>query len=82
MEAILACLAIMIWHLYDVHLRPRKFPIDNMWITGLIDEEEFREEFPLHYRKIMADPELQKIFIRGEHREIAASRAVSASEPR
>ncbi len=66
MEAILACLAIMVWHLYEVHLRPRKFPIDNMWITGLIEEEEMREEFPLHYEKIMADPELQKAFLHEE----------------
>jgi cytochrome b subunit of formate dehydrogenase len=69
MEAILACLAIMVWHMYEVHLRPRKFPIDNLWITGLIDEEEMREEFPLHYKKIMADPELQKVYIQPEHGE-------------
>ena len=63
MEAILACLAIMIWHMYEVHLKPRKFPIDNLWLTGLIEEEEMQEEFALHYKKIMADPELQKVFI-------------------
>lgn len=65
MEAILACLAIMVWHLYEVHLRPHKFPIDNMWITGVINEEEMKEEYPLHYKKIMNDPELQKIYIKG-----------------
>ncbi len=64
MEAILACLAIIVWHLYEVHLRPHKFPIDNMWITGVIDEEEMKEEFPLHYKKIMADPQLKKIYIK------------------
>ena len=64
MEAILACLAIIVWHLYEVHLRPHKFPIDNMWITGVIDEEEMKEEYPLHYKKIMNDPELQKIYIK------------------
>ncbi len=64
MEAILACLAIMVWHLYEVHLRPHKFPIDNMWITGVIDEDEMKEEYPLHYKKIMNDPELQKIYIK------------------
>jgi cytochrome b subunit of formate dehydrogenase len=64
MEAILACLAIMVWHLYEVHLRPHKFPIDHMWLTGLIDEEEMKEEYPLHYSKIMNDPELQKVYIK------------------
>ena len=62
MEAILACLAIMVWHLYEVHLRPHKFPIDHMWLTGVIDEEEMKEEYPIHYKKIMNDPELQKIY--------------------
>jgi len=63
MEAILACLAIMVWHMYEVHLRPHKFPIDNMWLTGVIEEEEMKEEYPLHYRKIMSDPELQEIYL-------------------
>jgi cytochrome b subunit of formate dehydrogenase len=64
MEAILASLAIMIWHLYEVHLRPHKFPIDNMWLTGFIDEEEMKEEFPLHYKKIMKDPKLKEIYVK------------------
>ncbi len=63
MEAVLACLAIMVWHMYEVHLRPHKFPLDKMWLTGIISEEEMQEEFPLHYKKIMENPELQKIYI-------------------
>jgi cytochrome b subunit of formate dehydrogenase len=66
MEAILASLAIMIWHLYEIHLKPHKSPIDNVWITGVIDEEEMKEEYPLHYKKIMADPKLQEIYTRRE----------------
>jgi cytochrome b subunit of formate dehydrogenase len=69
MEAILACLAIMVWHMYEVHLRPRKFPIDNLWLTGLIEEEEMREEFALHYKKIMEDPELRKVYLVAKHEE-------------
>jgi len=64
MEAVLACLAIIVWHLYEVHLRPHKFPLDDLWLTGVIDEAEMKEEYPLHYRKIMKDPDLQKIYIR------------------
>lgn len=64
MEAILACLAVLVWHLYEVHLRPHKFPIDHMWFTGVIDAEEMKEEYPLHYKKIMNDPELKKIYIK------------------
>jgi cytochrome b subunit of formate dehydrogenase len=66
MEAILACLAIMIWHLYEIHFRPHKSPLDNTWLTGVIDEEEMKEEYALHYKKIMNDPELQKIYIKTE----------------
>ena len=73
MEAILACLAIMVWHMYEVHLRPRKFPIDNLWLTGLIEEEEMREDFPLHYKRIMEDPELQKVYLVPEHEDKDAS---------
>ena len=68
MEAILACLAIMVWHMYEVHLRPHKFPIDNVWITGVITEEEMKDEFPGHYLRIMADPELRKVYVRRKRR--------------
>lgn len=64
MEAVLACLAIIVWHMYEVHLRPHKFPIDNLWITGVIDEQEMKAEYPEHYRKIMGDDELRKIYIK------------------
>ena len=64
MEAILASLAIMIWHFYEIHFRPHKFPLDNLWITGLISEAEMKEEYGRHYKKIMNDPKLQKIYIR------------------
>jgi len=66
MEAILACLAIMIWHFYEIHLRPHKFPLDTMWLTGVINEAEMKAEYALHYKKIMNDPDLQKIFIKKE----------------
>jgi cytochrome b subunit of formate dehydrogenase len=66
MEAILACLAIMIWHFYEIHFRPHKSPLDKLWITGVISEEDMKEEYMLHYKKIMNDPELQKIFIKGD----------------
>lgn len=63
MEAVLACLAIMTWHLYEVHLRPHKHSFTDVWINGVIDEEEMKEEHPLHYEKIMSDPKLQEVYI-------------------
>ncbi len=69
MEAILACLAIMIWHLYDVLLKPHGFPMHKVWLTGIIDETTMKAEYPKHYDKIMSDSELQRIYIHGAHRE-------------
>lgn len=67
MEAVLACLAIMVWHMYEIHLKPHKSPLDTVWLTGVIDEEEMRKEHPLHYKKIMADETLEGIYVVREH---------------
>jgi len=50
-EALLAFLAIIIWHLYNVHLRPGIFPMNWAWITGKMPEEQLREEHPLEYER-------------------------------
>jgi hypothetical protein len=33
-EAVLACLAIVVWHLYMVIFDPEVYPIDTTWLTG------------------------------------------------
>jgi cytochrome b subunit of formate dehydrogenase len=52
-EAILAFLAIIIWHLYNVHLNPVVFPMSKVWIDGKITGHELRTLYPLEYRKIL-----------------------------
>ncbi len=52
MEAILASCAIMVWHFYEVHLKPGKFPMSNIWLDGKISEHELEEEHPLQYQQI------------------------------
>jgi len=52
MEAILASSAIMVWHFYEVHLKPGKFPMSTIWLDGLIAEHELEEEHPLQYQRI------------------------------
>jgi cytochrome b subunit of formate dehydrogenase len=52
MEAILASCAIMVWHFYEVHLKPGKFPMSTIWLDGMIPEHELEEEHPLEYQRI------------------------------
>jgi len=52
-EATLAFLAIIIWHMYHVHLRPGAFPMNRAWLTGRISREEMRRHHGLEYVKIL-----------------------------
>jgi len=58
-EAILAFLAVIIWHFYNVHLNPNVFPMSKVWITGRISLEELKENHPLEYEKLVADGEIR-----------------------
>lgn len=51
-EALLATLAIIIWHFYNVHFNPHKFPMNKVWITGRMSEEEMRHEHPLELEEV------------------------------
>jgi formate dehydrogenase subunit gamma len=52
-EALLATLAIVVWHFYNVHFNPDRFPGTLLWWHGKISEHEIREEHPLEYEEIM-----------------------------
>jgi len=52
-EAILAFLAIIIWHMYNVHLNPDVFPMSKVWLTGRITGKEMLEHHPLEYEEMM-----------------------------
>lgn len=49
-EALLAVLAILVWHLYHVHLRH----LNLSMFTGFLSEEEMREEHPIELANIKA----------------------------
>ena len=53
-EGLLATLAIIIWHFYNVHLNPENFPMNWTMFTGRISEEEMRRHHPLEYEELMA----------------------------
>jgi len=52
-EALLAFLAITCWHMYNVHLNPRCFPMSKVWYTGTLSREEMLEEHPLEFERII-----------------------------
>ena len=51
-EAILATLAIIIWHLYAVIFDPDAYPINWAWYDGKMSEEQYRHEHEFHYRDL------------------------------
>jgi cytochrome b subunit of formate dehydrogenase len=53
-EAMLAFLAIIIWHMYNVHLNPEVFPMSRIWLDGKITGHQLRTLHLLEYRKIEA----------------------------
>ena len=60
-EALLATLAIIIWHFYNVHFNPSRFPGSMVWFHGRMTEEEMEEEHPLELEEIKrAQAEAQK----------------------
>ncbi len=52
-EAMLAFLAVIIWHMYNVHLNPEVFPMSKVWLNGKITGKELRTLHPLEYKKIL-----------------------------
>jgi cytochrome b subunit of formate dehydrogenase len=45
-EAILATLAIVIWHLYSTVFNPHVYPMNTSWLTGKMPKEMFHHEHP------------------------------------
>jgi cytochrome b subunit of formate dehydrogenase len=52
-EAILAFLAILIWHMYSVHFAPHVFPMSKVWLTGKMSREQMIREHPLEYEEMI-----------------------------
>jgi formate dehydrogenase gamma subunit len=56
-EAWLATLAIIVWHLYMVLMRPGSYSSSWMWLTGKITQEEMIEEHPLEWERMQRETE-------------------------
>jgi cytochrome b subunit of formate dehydrogenase len=61
MEAILATLAIIVWHFYAVHWKPGQFPMSWVWIDGKMSAHHLKEEHPLQYERLVAEGKLAPV---------------------
>ena len=85
-EAILAISAIVVWHMYNVHVSPGRFHRFRTWIDGRITREEMIVGHPLEYERVTGraiDPEerarlVEQVGWPGMHESI--STAVSPHE--
>lgn len=53
-EALLAVLAVIIWHFYNAHFRPEVFPMDPAMFQGTIDLKRLRHEHRAEYERVTA----------------------------
>jgi len=58
-EAFLAVMTLFTVHFFNNHLRPSKFPLDTVMFTGSWDLEEFKEERPEEYERLVESGELE-----------------------
>ena len=56
-EAILASLAILVWHLYFVIYNPDVYPMNKAWFTGFLTREEMELEHPLELEEMEENEE-------------------------
>ena len=59
-EALLATGFIFTVHFFNTHFRPDRFPMDPVIFTGRVSLEEFKEDRPREYRRLMESGELEK----------------------
>ncbi len=51
-EAVLATLAIIVWHFYQVIFDPDVYPVNFAFIDGRVSEDFYKEEHELAYEKM------------------------------
>lgn len=51
-EGLLAFIIVVIWHLYEVHLSPRNFPMSMVWLTGKMPMKKAKEFHSLEYERL------------------------------
>ncbi len=59
-EAILATLAILIWHIYAVMFDPDVYPMNWSWLDGRMREEQYRHEHGAAWEEMKSAPPEEK----------------------
>jgi cytochrome b subunit of formate dehydrogenase len=68
-EALLAAGFIFVFHFFNSHFRPDKFPLDPVMFSGRVTEEEMRHEHPAQYDRLVAEGRLEDLAFRDEWQE-------------
>ncbi len=64
-EALLASLALLIWHMYWAHFNPDKFPMNRTFLTGTMTMDEMIEEHPAELERRVKLGEIPLIVLEG-----------------
>ncbi|WP_041356011.1 hypothetical protein [Melioribacter roseus] len=54
-EAILATLAILVWHWFFVIFHPHEYPMSLTWIDGKMTLKNYRHHHEKHFRKVLLE---------------------------
>jgi len=58
-EAVLALVAIYIWHIFHVHTLHGSPRVNQVWLTGMIPVDELKHEFPGEYNELVEKGEIK-----------------------
>jgi formate dehydrogenase subunit gamma len=54
-EALLAVLFLAVFHFYQAHWSPRDFPMNKVFMTGTLSEQEMRDQHPLELDRLRSE---------------------------
>lgn len=54
-EAMLAVLFLGVFHFYQAHWSPRDFPMNKVFLTGTLSEQEMRDQHPLELERLRTE---------------------------
>ncbi len=60
-QALLATGFVFAIHFFNTHFRPDRFPADMSVLTGLVSEEEFKEDRPEYFERLEREGKLEAL---------------------